>query len=83
MTNPSAEFSSVVALREMERTPYADVNLREDKEFALKQLRLSEQEFEKIMCADPKTYRDFPSSGLILKEISFFRELSKKVAKRI
>jgi len=49
-------------------------------------LRLREQEFEKIMCTEPKeskTYGDFPSCGLVLKEISFFREFSKKVAKRI
>ena len=49
------------ALREMQQPPIEDELIEQEKEFVIKKLGISPDEFEKIMNAEPKKFEDFPS----------------------
>jgi N-acetyl sugar amidotransferase len=49
------------ALQELARPAIAPEQLREDRAFVIKKLRISEEEFEAIMAAERKTFWDYPS----------------------
>jgi len=49
------------ALEELAAPAIPPAQLREDREFVLKKLRITEAEFEGIMSAGRKAFRDFPS----------------------
>ena len=50
------------ALREIQQPSLSEEMEREDREFVIKKLRLSEAEFQEIMDAPRKTFWDYPSS---------------------
>jgi len=47
------------ALREFEADPYPDQMMAEDREYVLKKLRLSEEEFDAILSTPVRSYRDY------------------------
>lgn len=55
MTKPEAE-------KQLEESPYYDIDILKEKSFICKKLGLSEDEFDAIMKLPPKTYKDFPNS---------------------
>jgi len=72
----SNQISRDEALDELKKDPYDDINFSEDKNFVLKKLRLSEDEFEKIMNKKPKSYKDYKSN---IKLYNFLGKLRKKI----
>jgi N-acetyl sugar amidotransferase len=52
------------ALREMQRPAIDDDAIEHEKDFVVKKLGLSAEEFEKIMAAPPRKFSDFPSDTL-------------------
>lgn len=50
------------ALKELKELPYNQKQIDLDKEYVIKKLGFTNEEFEKIMKSKNKTYKDFPSS---------------------
>lgn len=59
----SGQATREEALRELEQEAYAPDKLREDLSFVLKKLRLTRAEWDAVMAAPVRTYRDFPSNA--------------------
>lgn len=57
----SGQISRNEALAELETNPYTDRMMSEDREYVIKKLGISEKEFERIMSAPVKSYRDYPT----------------------
>ncbi|MBI2389035.1 MAG: N-acetyl sugar amidotransferase [Deltaproteobacteria bacterium] len=57
----SGELSRERALEEMKEPPCPADQAREDREFVLKKLGLSEAEFERIMTLPPRSIADYPA----------------------
>ncbi|MBX7124456.1 MAG: N-acetyl sugar amidotransferase [Cyclobacteriaceae bacterium] len=57
------------ALAELQQPTYPEELLKEDRIFVLKKLGLSEAEFEQIMKAPPKTFRDYPNQYSLLGKL--------------
>jgi asparagine synthase (glutamine-hydrolysing) len=71
----SNQISRDDAINILSKDPYNDMNLKQDREFVLKKLRISEELFEEIMNTPPKSYRDYKSNArlysLLLKIKTF------------
>lgn len=62
----SEQLSREQALEQIAQPVYAsDRDLKEDRAFVLKKLRLSEDEFNMIMRLPNRTYRDYPSNAAL------------------
>ena len=55
----SGQISREEALKELEKSPYDESMMREDKEYVLKKLCLSEEQFESLMSLPVKSYKDY------------------------
>jgi N-acetyl sugar amidotransferase len=84
-----AHFSTLVmagdmtrdqALAEMERHPYADGDLPHDREYVLRKLRLTPDEFQQILEAPNRRHEDYPSNARIFHGMSSAREWFKRLA---
>lgn len=75
----SGQMKREEALEEMKRDSYPPDLLRQDKEFVIKKLGLSEEEFEKIMKLPVKTYKDYPSNYVIFSNVVNFAGIIKKI----
>lgn len=84
----SQEISRDEGLEEIKRPSYAPSLQEEDREYVVKKLGLSDNEFEAIMQAPPKSFYDYPSYGRVLesplfkRSYDFMRELYRQYKKR-
>jgi N-acetyl sugar amidotransferase len=78
----SGQITRQEALLEIENDPYAGHNAKEDKEFVIKKLGISADEFEQIMQLPVKTYKDYPSYAVFLVGMPRIRAFFKKIAVR-
>jgi hypothetical protein len=69
------------ALQEISVSPNLNFNWKEDRNFVLKKLRLSSDEFDEIMRAPAKTVRDYPSNVVLFQKLAFFRRRFQQFAK--
>jgi N-acetyl sugar amidotransferase len=77
------EITREKALLEIKRDPYADNDLNQDMDFFLKKMKLSKEEFDKILTAPNKTYKNYPSNDLLFRRMSFLRNFLKKTVKKV
>jgi len=63
----SNEITREAALVEIEKPSYAPSMQEEDREYVIKKLGLTEESFESILDAEPKSYQDYPSYGQFLE----------------
>lgn len=68
----SGQISRDQALEELAKPSYPPAELAEDLEFVRKKLGLSATEFEEILAAPPRSYRDYPS-------LAWLRDLRNKI----
>ena len=61
----SGQLTKEEALKEMKQPPYDPQQLKVDKEFVLKKLGLTEQEFEKYLARPIRNHREFETEGSI------------------
>ena len=66
----SGQITREAALKRIKKPPISEAQAQEDKEYVLKKLGLSEEEFEKILSLPPKSFRDYPTYYSIIR---FFR----------
>jgi N-acetyl sugar amidotransferase len=57
----SGQLTREAALEEMKNDPYAETIMREDREYVIKKLSLTERQFEDIMKLPVKTSYDYPT----------------------
>jgi len=77
----SGQITRDAALEEMKLPVYPEELFKQDKEYVLKKLGLSEEEFEDIMNLPIKSDKDYPSNTWIFKNLSFLINAAKKIAK--
>ena len=63
----SGQMTREDALKEMNRKPYSETQLLENKEFVAKKLGITNEELERIFQLPIKTYQDFPSNEWMFK----------------
>lgn len=61
----TGQMSRKEALTVLEEPPMSDEMAKEDREFVQQKLGFSNEQFEKILNASPKTYRDYPNNSWI------------------
>ena len=77
----SGQITREEALEEMKRNPYPDENmLKDDKDYVIKKLGLTEEELEKIMSQPIKMYKDYPNNEFLYNKFNSFIKLAKKKA---
>ena len=59
---------------------YEPDKLVEDREFVIKKLGLTDDEFNAIMSQPIKSYRDYPSNYLFLKKWPFLLKWARNIA---
>lgn len=65
----SGQISRADAIEEAARPDYPDDLMAEDKAFVLKKLGFTESEFDRIMEAPAKTYRNFPNNEWVVRAL--------------
>jgi hypothetical protein len=68
------------ALAEMEKDPYPAERMREDRNYVIKKLGLTEAEFEEIMAAPVKSFRDYPNNKWWFDRMRFLVEHARRSA---
>lgn len=63
----SGEITRAQALEELQVPTYAPALQEEDREYVIKKLGLTDEEFDEIMNAPRKSYWDYPSTGKFLR----------------
>lgn len=67
----AGEITRAEALEELSHKPYPTEEMeRNDKEYVLQKLGLTEEEFERIMSLPKRTFRDFPSNNWLFVMVS-------------
>ena len=72
-------MTKVEALSEMEKNYYPVEKISEDKDFILKKLNLTSDEFDEIMALPKKTFRDYPSNYLLFQTGKKLRALFRYI----
>ena len=57
----AGEISREQAMKELESLPYEMTQVKKDKDYASKKFGIPLQEFEGILHASPKSYKDYPN----------------------
>jgi N-acetyl sugar amidotransferase len=76
----SGDMTRGEALAAMTRDPYADGDLRQDREYVLRKLGMSEPEFQSIVEAPNRAHGEFPSNRRIFEGMGTLRERFKRIA---
>ena len=77
----SGQISREYALEEMNKTDYPEELQKQDREFVIKKLGITEREFSEIMSAPPKSFWDHPSYKKLFKNkalVSFYHSVQRK-----
>jgi len=74
----SGQMSRDDALKELQKPLYNDRELEEDKEFVAKKLGFSMQEFNDILNAPTKTYKDYPSEKKLFNFVKKVKQIFTK-----
>lgn len=79
----SGQISRKEAMDEIHKPPAPPEMLRNDLEYVLKKLRLSQEEFEIILQSQNKTYKDYPNNDKLWKRFSKIIRIARKRITRV
>ncbi|PKP60583.1 MAG: N-acetyl sugar amidotransferase [Candidatus Altiarchaeales archaeon HGW-Altiarchaeales-1] len=66
----SGQITREEALEELKKDPYpSEEMMKEDKEYVIKKLGLTEEEFEKIMSLPIKTFESYPNNSFLFNKL--------------
>jgi N-acetyl sugar amidotransferase len=68
----SKQLSRHKALEDIKIVDYSLSLMQQDRDFFLKKLRFNEQDFEEILNAPKKTYKDYPNSSILIFRLKRF-----------
>lgn len=77
----SGQITRENALKEMQKRPYVEEDLRSDKEYCLKKLLLTEDEFEKIMNLPVRSHFDYKSDIVWRRPLMFAYGVLKRISR--
>ncbi|OQX50945.1 MAG: ExsB family protein [Candidatus Cloacimonas sp. 4484_209] len=78
----SGQMTREEALEEISHDPYPTKEMmKKDKEYVIKKLGLTEEEFERIMSQPIKTFKDYPNNYFLFSKLRFFVNLAKKITR--
>jgi len=76
----SGQMTRIEALEIVMKDPYPSSELlHEDKEYVIKKLGFSEEEFDQLMAAPVKTYREYPNDDALRQTLRMVRSLLLKM----
>jgi N-acetyl sugar amidotransferase len=80
----SGQITREKALQEIEKPLYdSEREMEQEKEYVIKKLGLTEQEFEDIMKLPVKTFRDYPNDSLLVRRFVFIYIFIKRLINKI
>lgn len=65
----SGQMTREEALEKIKKDPITDKQTQQDKEYVIRKLGLSPQEFEDIMALPVKSYKDYPNQSLLIEKL--------------
>jgi len=75
----SGQITREEALEGTKKLLYSREQIEEDKDYVLKKLGLTEEEFEKIMSKPIKKHTDYPNNQFLFSKLMTFAKLAKKI----
>ena len=79
----SGQLKRDKALQEVSLEPYADPAMKEqDRQYVVKKLGISDEEFDRILSTPVKTYKDYKNESLLWSGLAGLVHLSKKITTR-
>lgn len=79
----SGQMSRSDALQELAMPPIANEILQRDREFVLKKLGFSEEDYKRILEQPIKSYKDYPNSDKLWKKFSKIVSIARKYVTRV
>ena len=79
----AGEMSRDAALESLKKASYAGHDVGAEQEYVLKKLKLSEEQFARIMAMEPRSHLDYPSNAWMFLGLKRYRELFKRIATRV
>lgn len=76
----SGQTTREEAVRELQQPPCSVQQIREDREFVIKKLGLTADEFDRILMAPKRSYKDYPSNRMVFEKLGFLVRFAKRVA---
>ena len=76
----SGQMTREEALVQLAQPPCPPQQVRDDREFVIKKLGLSADEFDRIVSAPPKSHKDYPSNRVVFEKLGFLVRFAKRVA---
>ena len=65
----SGQMTRDEAFEKIKEPPISEEQAREDREYVIKKLGLTEEEFKEILSAEPKTFLDYPTYYPVIKRL--------------
>lgn len=73
------QLGQTEALAELARQPYSDELMSFEREYTIKKLGLTTGEFDELLKAAPKSYRDYPNQAYLLRQIGRVAAIAKRL----
>jgi len=74
----SGQISRQEALKEIAQPPAPIDLLKQDRKYVIKKLGLTNDEFDQIMKAPNKTYKDYPNNESIWRSFNWFVKFARQ-----
>jgi N-acetyl sugar amidotransferase len=79
----SGQMKRKTALEEIAKPTAPENMLRQDKEYVIKKLGLTDSEFKGIMESDNKTFEDYPNNDSLWRSFNWFVQFARKRITRV
>ena len=79
----SGQMSSEDALEELKQAPIDPDLLKQDRDYVVKKLGLSEEEFEQILKNPNKTFSDYPNNDSLWRNFSWVIKIARSIITRV
>lgn len=79
----SGQMTREKALEELAQPPAPKEMLTQDREYVVKKLGLTEQEFEQILNSPNKTFEDYPNTDAMWRRMNWFVQIARQRITRV
>lgn len=79
----SGQMSRADALEELKLAPIAPDLLKQDRDYVVKKLGLSEEEFEQILKNPNKNFSDYPNNDSLWRKFSWLIKIARSIITRV
>jgi hypothetical protein len=71
------------ALEELKHAPIDPELLKQDRDYVVKKLGLTEEEFEQILSNPNKDFSDYPNNDALWRNFSWFIKIARDIITRV